>query len=68
MILMSQKPLDPAGGESPKIHLRLPVEDAGQLDRLARRRGLTRSAAVRELIHAAIGREAAGPPGSSEAV
>jgi metal-responsive CopG/Arc/MetJ family transcriptional regulator len=61
---MVQQALSPAGGESPKIHLRLAAEDAQQLDRVAAQRGLSRSVFVRDLIRQALAAEQdTGPPG-----
>jgi hypothetical protein len=60
---MAQTPLDPRGGTSPMVSTRLVTEDAQRLDQLAQRRGLTRSATMRELIRAALAaQQGTGPP------
>src|SRR5512143_373046 len=47
---MAQKPVDPAGGDSPAIHFRIPARDLQRLERLAARRGVHRTEALRALL------------------
>jgi metal-responsive CopG/Arc/MetJ family transcriptional regulator len=54
-----QKPLDPmAIGKAPKVFAAIPPHEVDQLDELARRRGVHRSALIREAIRALLAEEA----------
>ena len=50
---MGQRPLSSAGGEAQKVYARFPEESIDRLDRLAARKGLTRSEYLRRAIEAA---------------
>jgi hypothetical protein len=59
---MAQAPLSPGGGPAPIVGVRMLAEDVHQLDQLAAQLGVTRSAALRELLHQALAGQATGPP------
>jgi Ribbon-helix-helix protein, copG family len=51
---MAQQALDPNGGESPMLGVRVLQEDAARLARLAARRRVSRSQVARELLRFAL--------------
>jgi predicted DNA-binding protein len=59
---MAQKPLDAAGGESPRICIRLAQPKHERLAELAGTSGGTVSALIRELIDRELERADTGPP------
>ena len=47
---MAQKPVNPAGGESPRASTRMLAEDLARLDEAAKRQGLTRGEMLRLFV------------------
>jgi predicted DNA-binding protein len=59
---MAQQPLDRAGGEAPKISVRLPRPQRERVLELAAVSGRTVSSVIRELVSRELERAGTGPP------